>query len=160
MPQPVIVAGARTPIGKLLGALAPLSAPQLAGAAIAAALDRAGITGEQVDAVIIGNVIQAGVGPNPARLGAVAGGIPMRVPASTVNKLCLSGLAAIAQAAALVTAGYNEIVVQGPCKKTLRVIRGGYRPRCHSIVLPAGRSARQMLAKPDKLPSPAAISRG
>jgi hypothetical protein len=83
MPQPVIVAGARTPIGKLLGALAPLSAPQLAGAAIAAALDRAGITGEQVDAVIIGNVIQAGVGPNPARLGAVAGGIPMRVPAIT-----------------------------------------------------------------------------
>ena len=113
MPQPVIVAGARTPIGKLLGALAPLSAPQLAGAAIAAALDRAGITGEQVDAVIIGNVIQAGVGPNPARLGAVAGGIPMRVPAITVNKLCLSGLAAIAQAAALVTAGYNEIVVAG-----------------------------------------------
>jgi acetyl-CoA C-acetyltransferase len=108
MPQPVIVAGARTPIGKLLGALAPLSAPQLAGAAIAAALDRAGITGEQVDAVIIGNVIQAGVGPNPARLGAVAGGIPMRVPASTVNKLCLSGLAAIAQAAALVTAGMSS----------------------------------------------------
>jgi acetyl-CoA C-acetyltransferase len=113
MPQPVIVAGARTPIGKLLGALAPLSAPQLAGAAIAAALDRAGITGEQVDAVILGNVIQAGVGPNPARLGAVAGGVPMRVPATTVNKLCLSGLAAIAQAAAQVSAGYNEIVVAG-----------------------------------------------
>jgi acetyl-CoA C-acetyltransferase len=113
MPQPVIVAGARTPIGKLLGALAPLTAPQLAGAAIAAALDRAGITGDQVDAVIFGNVVQAGVGPNPARLGAAAGGIPMSVPAITVNKLCLSGLAAIAQAAAQVSAGYSEIVVAG-----------------------------------------------
>jgi acetyl-CoA C-acetyltransferase len=113
MPQPVIVAGARTPIGKLLGALTPLTAPQLAGASIAAALDRAGITGEQVDAVIFGNVVQAGVGPNPARLSAAAGGIPMRVPAVTVNKLCLSGLTAIAQAAAQVAAGYSEIVVAG-----------------------------------------------
>src|SRR5215470_8791113 len=106
MQQPVIVAGARTPIGKLLGALAPLTAAQLAGTAIAAALDRAQVTGDQVDAVIFGNVIQAGVGPNPARLGAAAGGIPMRVPAVTVNKLCLSGLAAIAQAAAQVAADY------------------------------------------------------
>ena len=113
MPQPVIVAGARTPIGKLLGGLAPLSAPALAGAAIAAALERSGITGNQVDAVIFGTVIQAGVGPNPARLGAAAGGIPMGVPAVTVNKLCLSGLTAIAQAAAQVAAGYSEIVVAG-----------------------------------------------
>jgi acetyl-CoA C-acetyltransferase len=113
MPQPVIVAGARTPIGKLLGALAPLTAPQLAGAAITAALNRAGLSGNQVDAVIFGNVIQAGVGPNPARLGAAAGGIPMTVPAFTVNKLCLSGLAAIAQAAAQVASGYSEIVVAG-----------------------------------------------
>jgi acetyl-CoA acetyltransferase len=75
MPQPVIVAGARTPIGKLLGALAPLTATQLAGTAIAAALARAGITGDQVDAVILGNVIQAGVGPNPARLSAAVGGV-------------------------------------------------------------------------------------
>ena len=113
MPQPVLVAGARTPIGKLLGGLAPLSAPALAGAAIAAALERSGITGDQVDAVIFGNVIQAGVGPNPARLGAAAGGIPLAVPAVTVNKLCLSGLAALAQAAAQVAAGYSEIVVAG-----------------------------------------------
>jgi acetyl-CoA C-acetyltransferase len=113
MPQPVIVAGARTPIGKLLGALAPLTAPELAGAAIAAALDRAGITGDQVDAVIFGNVVQAGVGPNPARLSAAAGGIPMGAPALTVNKLCLSGLTAIAQAAAQIAAGYSEIVVAG-----------------------------------------------
>jgi acetyl-CoA C-acetyltransferase len=113
MPQPVIVAGARTPIGKLLGGLAPLSAPALAGAAITAALERAGITGDQVDAVVFGTVIQAGVGPNPARLGAAAGGIPMGVPAVTVNKLCLSGLTAIAQAAAQVAAGYSEVVVAG-----------------------------------------------
>jgi acetyl-CoA C-acetyltransferase len=113
MPQPVIVAGARTPIGKLLGALAPLTAAQLAGTAIAAALDRAGITGDQVDAVILGNVVQAGVGPNPARLGAAAGGIPMQVPALTVNKLCLSGLSAIAQAAAQISAGYSDVVVAG-----------------------------------------------
>jgi acetyl-CoA C-acetyltransferase len=113
MPQPVLVAGARTPIGKLLGALAPRTAAELAGAAIAAALDRAGIPGEEVNQVIFGNVIQAGVGPNPARLAAAAGGIPMRVPAATVNKLCLSGLAAIAQAAAQVAAGYSQIVVAG-----------------------------------------------
>jgi acetyl-CoA C-acetyltransferase len=113
MPQPVIVAGARTPIGKLLGALAPLTAAQLAGTAIAAALDRAGITGDQVDQVILGNVVQAGVGPNPARLGANLGGIPMGAPAITVNKLCLSGLSAIAQAAALVTSGYSDVVVAG-----------------------------------------------
>ena len=113
MPQPVIVAGARTPIGKLLGALAPLTAPQLAGTAIAAALERAGITGDQVDSVIMGNVVQAGIGPNPARLAAAAGGIPMGAPALTVNKLCLSGLTAIAQAAAQVAAGYSDIVVAG-----------------------------------------------
>jgi acetyl-CoA C-acetyltransferase len=113
MPQPVIVAGARTPIGKLLGALTLLTAPQLGGTAIAAALDRAGISGDQVDAVVFGNVIQAGVGPNPARLSAAAGGIPLTVPALSVNKLCLSGLTAIAQAAAQVAVGYSDVVVAG-----------------------------------------------
>ncbi|HEY6494161.1 MAG TPA: acetyl-CoA C-acyltransferase [Trebonia sp.] len=113
MPQPVIVAGARTPIGKLLGGLTPLSAPQLGGAAIAAALQRAGITGDQVDSVILGNVVQAGVGPNPARLAAAAASIPLRVPATTVNKLCLSGLTAIAQAATQIATGYSEVVVAG-----------------------------------------------
>jgi acetyl-CoA C-acetyltransferase len=81
--------------------------------AIRAALDRAGMTGAQVDAVIMGNVVQAGVGPNPARLAAAAGGVPMDVPATTVNKLCLSGLAAVAQAAQLVAAGQHEVVVAG-----------------------------------------------
>ena len=113
MAQPVIVAGARTPIGKMLGALATLPAPALAGIAIRTALERAGISGSQVDAVIMGNVVQAGAGPNPARLGAVAGGIPMSVPATTVNKLCLSGLTAIAQAAQQIAAGYCEVVVAG-----------------------------------------------
>ncbi|HEY6788062.1 MAG TPA: acetyl-CoA C-acetyltransferase [Trebonia sp.] len=113
MPQPVIAAGARTPVGKLLGALSSLSAPELGGIAIRAALDRAGVSPDQVDAVIFGNVVQAGVGPNPARLAAAQGGIPMSVPAVTVNKLCLSGLTAIAQAALQVAAGYSEIVVAG-----------------------------------------------
>src|ERR1700683_5122105 len=113
MSQPVLVAGVRTPIGKLLGGLSRLQAPALGGTAIRAALERSGITGKQVDAVILGNVVQAGAGPNPARLAAVAGGIPMSVPATTVNKLCLSGLAAIAQAAQQITAGYSTVVVAG-----------------------------------------------
>jgi len=106
MPQPVLVAGARTPIGKL-------PAPELAGTAIRAVLERAGITGDQVDAVIMGNVVQAGVGPNSARLSAAIGGIPMNVPAVTINKLCLSGLAAIAQAAQQITTGHSEVVLAG-----------------------------------------------
>jgi acetyl-CoA C-acetyltransferase len=113
MPQPVIVAGARTPIGRLLGSLSSQSAAALGAVAVRAALERAGISGDQVDAVIMGNVVQAGVGPNPARLAAVGGGIPMTVPAATVNKLCLSGLTAIAQAAMQVASGYSEIVVAG-----------------------------------------------
>jgi acetyl-CoA C-acetyltransferase len=113
MPQPVLVSGARTPIGRFLGSLSSQPAAALGAVAVRAALDRAGITGEQVDEVIMGNVVQAGAGPNPARLAAVGGGIPMTVPAVTVNKLCLSGLAAIAQAASQVAAGYSEIVVAG-----------------------------------------------
>jgi acetyl-CoA C-acetyltransferase len=113
MAQPVLVAGARTPIGKMLGSLAGLTAPELGGTAVRAALERAGITGDQVDAVLLGNVVQAGVGPNPARLAAVAGGIPMSAPATTVNKLCLSGLAAIAQAGQQIAAGQYEVVVAG-----------------------------------------------
>jgi acetyl-CoA C-acetyltransferase len=113
MPQPVLVAGARTPIGKLLGSLAALPAPVLGGIAIQAALDRAGIAGDQVDAVLMGNVVQAGAGPNPARLAAARGGVPMSVPATTVNKLCLSGLAAIAQGAQQIQAGYSQVVVAG-----------------------------------------------
>ncbi|PWI12114.1 acetyl-CoA C-acyltransferase [Streptomyces sp. NWU339] len=113
MSDSVIVAGRRTPIGKLSGALAAVSAPELGGAAIQAALEDADIPGADVDAVIMGTVVQAGVGPNPARLAAARAGIPMSVPASTVNKLCLSGLHAIALADALIKAGHHEVVVAG-----------------------------------------------
>lgn len=109
----VIVAGARTPIGRLLGGLKSLSAADLGGVAIKGALEKAGVAADQVDYVIMGQVIQAGAGQNPARTAAVAGGIPMSVPAITVNKVCLSGLNAIATADQLIRAGECEIVVAG-----------------------------------------------
>ena len=109
----LIVGGARTPIGKLLGGLKDLSATDLGGHAIAAALARAGVTGDQVDYVIMGQVLQAGAGQIPARQAAVKGGIPMSVPALTVNKVCLSGLNAIALADQLIRAGECELVVAG-----------------------------------------------
>jgi len=109
----VIVGGARTPMGRLLGSLKDFSAADLGGVAIKAALERAGVTGDQVDYVIMGHVIQAGAGQNPARPAAVAGGIPMSVPSFTLNKVCLSGLDAIALADQLIRAGEFEIVVAG-----------------------------------------------
>jgi acetyl-CoA C-acetyltransferase len=109
----VIVGGARTPMGRLLGSLKDFSAADLGGVAIKAALERAGISGDQVDYVIMGQVIQAGAGQNPARPAAVAGGIPMSVPSFTLNKVCLSGLDAIALADQLIRAGEFEIVVAG-----------------------------------------------
>jgi acetyl-CoA C-acetyltransferase len=109
----VIIAGARTPIGKLLGGLADFTAPELGGLAIAAALEKAGVPADKVGAVIMGNVVQAGVGPGPARMAAYAGGIPLSVPASTVNKLCLSGLTAIAMADQAIASGQYDIVVAG-----------------------------------------------
>jgi len=109
----VIVAGARTPIGKLSGAFASLTATDLGGRAIAAAIERAGIGTYGIDAVVMGTVVQAGVGPNPARQAAVAAGLPMTVPATTVNNLCLSGLEAIMQADRLIAAGVADIVVAG-----------------------------------------------
>jgi acetyl-CoA C-acetyltransferase len=109
----VIVAGARTPIGRLLGGLKSQSAADLGGVAIKGALEKAGVTGEQVDYVIMGQVIQAGAGQNPARTAAVAAGIPMTIPSITINKVCLSGLNAIALADQLIRAGEVEIVVAG-----------------------------------------------
>jgi acetyl-CoA C-acetyltransferase len=109
----VIVGGARTPMGRLLGSLKDFSAADLGGVAIKAALERAGITGDQVDYVIMGQVLQAGAGQNPARPAAVAGGIPMSVPSFTLNKVCLSGIDAIALADQLIRAGEFEIVVAG-----------------------------------------------
>jgi acetyl-CoA C-acetyltransferase len=109
----VIVGGARTPIGKLLGSLSELSATDLGGLAIAAALERAGVAPDSVDYVVLGHVLQAGTGQLPARQAAVKGGIPMTVPAVTINKVCLSGLNAIALADQLIRAGECEVVVAG-----------------------------------------------
>jgi acetyl-CoA C-acetyltransferase len=109
----VIVGGARTPIGKLLGSLKDLSATDLGGIAIAGALDRSGVRGDQVDYVVMGHVLQAGTGQISARQAAVKGGVPMTVPAVTVNKVCLSGLNAIALADQLIRLGECEIVVAG-----------------------------------------------
>lgn len=109
----VIVAGARTPMGRLLGSLKSFSGADLGGFAIKAALERAGVTGEQVQYVIMGQVLQAGAGQIPARQAAVKAGIPMNVPALTINKVCLSGLDAIALADQLIRAGEFDIVVAG-----------------------------------------------
>lgn len=109
----VIVAGARTPMGRLLGSLSRFSAADLGGFAIAAALDRAGVSPSQVDYVLMGQVLQAGTGQITARQAAVKAGIGMEVPALTINKVCLSGLDAIALADQLIRAGEFDIVVAG-----------------------------------------------
>lgn len=109
----VIVGGARTPVGRLMGALSPLSGSDLGGLAIRGALERSGLTGDQVQYVIMGQALTAGAGQLPARQAAVAGGIPMNVPALTVNKVCLSGLDAIALADQLIRAGNFDVIVAG-----------------------------------------------
>ncbi len=111
--QPVILGGARTPVGRLLGSLASKPASELGGVAIAGALARAGIGPEQVQYVIMGHVLQAGTGQITARQAAVAAGIGMDVPALTVNKVCLSGLDAIALAAQLIRLGEYDVIVAG-----------------------------------------------
>ncbi len=113
MRDAVIVSGARTAVGRLLGSLSDFSAADLGGIVIRAALERAGLTGDQVDYVIMGQVLQAGAGQIPSRQAAVAGGIPMTVPSITINKVCLSGLDAIALAAQLIRAGEFDVVVAG-----------------------------------------------
>jgi acetyl-CoA C-acetyltransferase len=133
MPGSVIVGGARTPIGKLAGSLKDFSAMELGGFAIKAALERAGITGDQVDYVIMGHVVQAGTGQITARQAAVKGGIPLSVPALTVNKVCLSGLNAIAMADQLIGYGEFDVVVAGGMESMtqgpylLPKARAGYR---------------------------------
>ncbi|GAA0993260.1 MULTISPECIES: acetyl-CoA C-acetyltransferase [Nocardiopsidaceae] len=113
MPGSVIVGGARTPTGRLLGSLAGFSAADLGGFAVKAALERAGISGEQVGYVVMGQVLQAGAGQIPSRQAAVKAGIPMSVPSVTINKVCLSGLDAIALADQLISAGEFDVVVAG-----------------------------------------------
>ncbi|AZI63062.1 acetyl-CoA C-acetyltransferase [Rhodococcus qingshengii] len=113
MTSSVIVAGARTPMGRLLGSLKDLSGSDLGGIAIKGALDKSGVAPEQVDYVIMGQVLTAGAGQMPARQAAVAAGIPMNVPALSINKVCLSGIDAIALADQLIRAGEFDIVVAG-----------------------------------------------
>ena len=131
--QPVIVGAARTPVGRLLGSLASKSASELGGVAIAAALDRAGVAPDQVQYVIMGQVLQAGAGQITARQAAVAAGIPMGVPALTVNKVCLSGLDAIALASQLIRLGEHDVIVAGGMESMTRAphllvnSRAGYK---------------------------------
>jgi acetyl-CoA C-acetyltransferase len=136
----VILSGARTPVGKLSGALAGFSAPQLGGFAIKAALERAGLSPEQIDFVYMGQVLHAGAGQIPARQAAVNAGIPMSVPASTINKVCLSGLNTIYLADQLINAGDAEIVVAGGMESMTNApyllpgARAGYRLGDQTVV--------------------------
>jgi acetyl-CoA C-acetyltransferase len=140
MPGSVIVAGARTPIGKLAGALSSFSAMDLGGLAIAAALERAGLRPDQIDYVFMGQVLQAGQGQITARQAARKAGIPMDVPATTVNKVCLSGMNAIHLADLAIRAGDAEIVVAGGMESMtaapylLPGARAGYRFGDNSVV--------------------------
>jgi acetyl-CoA C-acetyltransferase len=133
MPGSVIVSAARTPIGKQAGGLAGFSAMDLGGFAIKAALERAGISGDAVDYVIMGQVLQAGQGQITARQAAVKGGIPMSVPAMTLNKVCLSGINALYAADQMIAAGDAEVVVAGGMESMTKApyllpgARAGYR---------------------------------
>jgi len=128
-----IVAGARTPIGKMSGALASFSAADLGGFAIAAALERAGVAPEEVEHVIMGQVLMAGAGQVPSRQAAVKAGIPMSVPSVNVNKVCLSGLNSIYLANQMIAAGEADIVVAGGMESMTNApyladgARGGFR---------------------------------
>jgi len=133
MPGSVILAGARTPIGKLSGALGGFSAMELGGFAIAAALERSGVAPADVDYVFMGQVLLAGQGQITARQAATRGGIPMSVPATTVNKVCLSGLNSIYLADLLIAAGEADVVVAGGMESMTQApyllpgARAGYR---------------------------------
>src|ERR1700730_18324309 len=130
---PVILSAVRTPIGRFQGGLAGFSAPELGGKAVAEAVRRGGLDSNQIDEVILGNVVQAGLGQNPARQAALKGGCDARVAAMTINKVCGSGLKAVALAAQTVQLGESEIVVAGGmesmsnCPYLLPLARTGYR---------------------------------
>ncbi|MFM9138813.1 MAG: beta-ketoacyl synthase N-terminal-like domain-containing protein, partial [Actinomycetota bacterium] len=133
MPGSYIVAGARTPIGKMSGALASFSAAELGGFAIAEALKRANVSPDNVDHVIMGQVLMAGQGQGPSRQAAVAAGIPMNVPSVNVNKVCLSGLNSIYLADQMIANGDADIVVAGGMESMTNApylapgARGGFR---------------------------------
>jgi len=140
MPGSVIVGSARTPIGKLSGALAGFSATDLGGLAIKAALERAGVDAEQVDYVLMGQVLLGGAGQITARQAAAKAGIPMTVPATTVNKVCLSGINAIYLADQMIAAGDAEVVVAGGMESMTNApyllpnARAGYRMGNQEVV--------------------------
>ncbi|MHB1510659.1 MAG: acetyl-CoA C-acetyltransferase [Acidimicrobiales bacterium] len=140
MPGSVVLAGARTPIGKFAGTLAGLSAMELGGVAISSALERARVEANDVDYVFMGQVLQAGQGQITARQAAARAGIPMTVPATTVNKVCLSGLNALYLADLLIQAGDAEIVVAGGMESMttapylLTGARAGYRAGDQTVV--------------------------
>jgi acetyl-CoA C-acetyltransferase len=133
MPGSYIVAGARTPIGKMSGALSPFSAADLGGFAIKAALERAGIAPEEVEHVLMGQVLMAGQGQVPARQAAAKGGIPLSTPSVNVNKVCLSGLNTIYLANQMIESGDADIVVAGGMESMTNApyilpgARGGFR---------------------------------
>lgn len=133
MSEAVILEGVRTPVGRFLGGLSPLSAPKLGAVAVREAVKRAGLQPEQIDECIMGNVVQAGLGQNPARQAALHGGLPPKVAAMTINKVCGSGLKSVALAAQAVLLGEAEIVVAGGmesmsnCPYLLPGARLGYR---------------------------------
>ncbi|MGA8074590.1 MAG: acetyl-CoA C-acetyltransferase [Candidatus Acidiferrales bacterium] len=133
MEQPVILSAVRTPIGKFMGGLSPLTATELGAKVVAESVRRAGIEPKQVDEAIMGNVVQAGLGQNPARQAALRGGLDARVAAMTINKVCGSGLKSVALAAQGVMLGESEIVVAGGmesmsnCPYLLKNARTGYR---------------------------------
>ena len=133
MDQAVILSAVRTPIGKFMGGLAPLSATELGAKVIAEAVRRAGIEPNLVDEAIMGNVVQAGLGQNPARQAALRGGLDPRVAAMTINKVCGSGLKAVALASQAVQLGESEVVVAGGmesmsnCPYLLKGARSGFR---------------------------------
>ena len=130
---PVILEGVRTPIGRFLGGLSPLSGPELGAVAVREAVARSGIDAVEIDEVIMGNVVSAGAGQAPARQAAVNGGVPASVPAVTVNKVCGSGLKAVMLAAQAVRAGDARLVVAGGFESMsnvpyyLRGLRGGVK---------------------------------
>ena len=140
MSRSVIVTGLRTPIGKLSGSLSPLRASDLGGVAIAAVIAQTGIDPGSVDAVLMGQVLQAGQGQITARQAALAGGIPMTVPATTINKVCLSGLNSIYLADLMVRSGEAHVVIAGGMESMTNApyllpgARAGYRAGDHTVV--------------------------
>lgn len=130
---PVVLSGARTPVGRFLGGLSPMSAPELGAVALREAVSRADVPAAEIDEVIMGNVVSAGVGQAPARQAAVNGGVPAHVPATTVNKVCGSGLKAVMLAAQAIRAGDARLVAAGGFESMsnvphyLRGMRGGVK---------------------------------